>query len=73
MIAPAGSAVETHRRPAPPRHARVRAWGLVALYEPDAVVAFPSTRTSSGATVEIAHRQPDGTWLWTIDQPAVLG
>jgi hypothetical protein len=88
--------------------------GLVALYEPDAVVAFPkgrmtigtdairtvyrellagrptftgtgqpaivngdlaltSTRTASGATVEIAHRQPDGTWLWTIDQPAILG
>jgi hypothetical protein len=24
------------------------------------------------ATVEMAHRQPDGTWLWLIDQPSVL-
>ncbi|MFC4497128.1 YybH family protein [Streptomyces ovatisporus] len=23
-----------------------------------------------GATVEVARRQPDGTWLWVIDQPA---
>jgi ketosteroid isomerase-like protein len=87
--------------------------GLVALYEPEAVLAFPrgrlttgteairkvyeellatrptfqgtpqpaivngdlaltSTRTPSGATVEIAHRQPDGSWRWLIDQPAVL-
>jgi hypothetical protein len=22
-----------------------------------------------GATVEVARRQPDGTWLWVIDQP----
>jgi ketosteroid isomerase-like protein len=88
--------------------------GLVALYEPDAVLAFPrgqlttgtdairgvyqellatnpsfqgtpqpaivngdlaltSTRTPNGATVEIAHRQPDGTWLWRVDQPSILG
>jgi ketosteroid isomerase-like protein len=89
--------------------------GLVALYEPDAVLAFPpgqltvgheqiraayaeflagrptlgstgqrpaivngdlaltSTRLpSGGATVEIARRQPDGTWLWVIDQPSIL-
>jgi ketosteroid isomerase-like protein len=89
--------------------------GLVALYEPAAVLAFPpgrltvghedirkvyaelladrplfssagqqptirngdlaltSTRlTGGGATVEIARRQPDGTWRWVIDQPAVL-
>ena len=26
-----------------------------------------------GATAEVARRQPDGTWLWAIDQPAVLG
>jgi len=22
--------------------------------------------------VEVARRQPDGTWLWAIDQPIVL-
>jgi len=89
--------------------------GLVALYEPDAVLALPtgvatgrdeirqayqqlladrprfepgepqealvngdlavtSTRlVGGGATAEVARRQPDGTWLWIIDQPNVLG
>jgi ketosteroid isomerase-like protein len=90
--------------------------GLVALYEPDAVLAFPpgqvttgshairqayerlladrprftageqrpalrhgdlaltSTRlVGGGATVEVARRQPGGTWRWVIDQPNVLG
>lgn len=90
--------------------------GLVALYEPEAVLAFPSgdvaaghaeiravyeylvaaapafepgaqqpamisgdlaltsTRlVDGGVTVEIAHRQPDGTWLWAIDQPNITG
>ena len=89
--------------------------GLVALYEPGAVLAFPpgnlaagheqirevyaellagrpsfasagqqpvirngdlaltSTRLpGGGATVEVARRQPDGSWRWVIDQPAVL-
>jgi ketosteroid isomerase-like protein len=87
--------------------------GLVALYEADAVLAFPlgqvttgiqairqayeeliasrptfkgeqrpallngdlaftSTRFEGGATAEVAHRQPDGTWLWVIDQPNVF-
>lgn len=86
--------------------------GLVELYEPTAVLAFPSgkvighkairqvyaellatkpkfqgsvqaalrngdlaltsTRFSGGATSEVAHRQPDGTWLWVIDQPNLL-
>jgi ketosteroid isomerase-like protein len=27
---------------------------------------------SGNATVEVAQRQPDGTWRWVIDQPAVL-
>ncbi len=86
--------------------------GLVALYEPGAVLAFPegtiatghaeiravyedflssspeltpgrqrpplmsgdlaltATELPTGAvTVEIAHRQPDGYWLWAVDQP----
>ena len=90
--------------------------GLVALYEPDAVLALPggavavgthairtfyarllagaprvdpgpqspalrngdlaltSTRLGGGnATAEVARRQPNGTWLWAIDQPRVLG
>jgi len=89
--------------------------GLVALYEPDAVLAFPPGRVSvgreeirkayidlvadrpvfrsggqrpalrngglaitstrlpsGGTTVEVARRQPDGTWLWAIDQPSLL-
>jgi ketosteroid isomerase-like protein len=89
--------------------------GLVALYEPEAVLAFPAGRLSvgheqiraaytdllesrpvfgtagqrppildgdlaltstrlpgGGATVEVARRQPDGTWRWVIDLPAVL-
>jgi ketosteroid isomerase-like protein len=90
--------------------------GLVALYEPTAVLALPtgavargadairesytrlltgqptftageqrpppiagefaltSTRLLNGsATAEVARRQPDGTWLWAVDQPDVLG
>ena len=89
--------------------------GLVALYEPGAVLAFPAGRLAAGheeirkvyaellagrpslgsagqqpairngnlaltstrlpgggATVEVARRQPDGSWRWVIDQPAVL-
>ena len=89
--------------------------GLVALYEPGAVLAFPAGRLAvghdqirqtyaelladkpsfssagqqpvirngdlaltstrlpgGGATVEVARRQPDGSWRWVIDQPAVL-
>jgi ketosteroid isomerase-like protein len=88
--------------------------GLVALYAPDAVLAFPagqiavgreairaafqtlladrpqfqpggqqpalvcgdlaltSTRLAGGGvTAEVARRQPDGTWLWVIDQPSI--
>jgi ketosteroid isomerase-like protein len=90
--------------------------GLVALYEPDAVLALPGGRVAVGAseiraayedlvagrptfepgtpqptlragelalmstrlangvvTVEVARRQPDGTWLWVIDQPNATG
>lgn len=89
--------------------------GLVALYEQNAVLAFPegtiatghgeiravyrdfvasgpvlspghqrrplisgdlaltSTELPTGAvTVEIAHRQPDGSWLWAVDQPTFI-
>jgi len=89
--------------------------GLVALYEPGAVLAIPPGRLAvgheqiravyaglladhpsfssagqppaiingdlaltstrlpgGGATVEVARRQPDGTWRWVIDQPAPL-
>jgi ketosteroid isomerase-like protein len=90
--------------------------GLVALYEPDAVLALPNGEVATGAneirrayerlvadrptfapgaprptlrsgdlaltssrlangmiTVEVARRQPDGTWLWVLDQPNVVG
>ncbi len=60
--------------------------GIVALYEPEAVLASrraPSrpapthcarpTRFSGGATAELARRQRDGTWLWVVDQPNVVG
>jgi ketosteroid isomerase-like protein len=87
--------------------------GVVDLYEPNAVLAFPPGRLATGwsairevyadllasrprltgeirpairngdiaitstvragnATVEVARRQQDGTWLWLIDQPSVL-
>ncbi len=89
--------------------------GLVALYEPGAVLAFapgrvvtghdeiravyrellanPPVFTSGGqrptllngdlaltstrlpgggTTVEVARRQPDGTWLWAIDHASLL-
>jgi len=35
-------------------------------------IAITSTIRSGNATVEVARRQPDGTWLWAIDQPIVL-
>lgn len=86
--------------------------GLVALYEPDAVLEFPpgnlatghaeirkvyeqlvaaapvlapgrqhpamvsgdlaftaATLTTGEITAEVARRQPDGSWLWVLDQP----
>ncbi|WP_432037364.1 YybH family protein [Streptomyces cucumeris] len=88
--------------------------GLVALYEPNAVLAFPpgnlatghaeiravfeqfvaaapvlspgrqhlplvtgdlamtaATQTNDDVSVEIARRQPDGSWLWVADQPTL--
>lgn len=35
-------------------------------------VALTSTLLASGTvTAEVARRQPDGTWLWAIDQPSI--
>ncbi len=36
-------------------------------------IAITSTTRAGNATVEVARRQPDGTWLWMIDQPSVRG
>ena len=36
-------------------------------------IAITSTVRAGNATVEVARRQPDGTWRWVIDQPSVLG
>ena len=35
-------------------------------------LALTSTRLQGNATTEIARQQPDGSWLWIIDQPSVL-
>lgn len=35
-------------------------------------VALTSSRLRNGTvTAEVARQQPDGTWLWAIDQPAI--
>jgi uncharacterized protein (TIGR02246 family) len=35
-------------------------------------IALTSSRLVNGAvTAEVARRQPDGSWLWIIDQPAI--
>ena len=35
-------------------------------------IALTSSRTSNGdITAEIARRQPDGSWLWVVDQFSV--
>jgi ketosteroid isomerase-like protein len=35
-------------------------------------IALTSSRLANGAvTAEVARRQPDGAWLWIIDQPAI--
>ncbi|MGA0567735.1 YybH family protein [Rathayibacter sp. KR2-224] len=36
-------------------------------------LALTSTRFHGGATAEVARRQADGTWLWILDQPNVVG
>lgn len=35
-------------------------------------LALTSTRLINGTvTAEVAQKQPDGTWLWVIDQPVI--
>jgi ketosteroid isomerase-like protein len=37
-------------------------------------LALTSVRlVDGGVTVEVARRQPDGTWLWVIDHPSLVG
>lgn len=36
-------------------------------------IAITSTTRAGDATVEVARRQADGTWLWAIDRPSVMG
>jgi ketosteroid isomerase-like protein len=37
-------------------------------------IALTSTRLPNGAvTAEIARKQRDGTWLWVVDQPSLVG
>ncbi len=31
-----------------------------------------STLTTGEVTVEIARRQPDGSWLWAVDESALV-
>ncbi len=36
-------------------------------------IALTSSRLAGGgATAEIARRQPDGSWLWAVDQPRII-
>lgn len=40
----------------------------------DGELAITSTRVAEDElTVEVARRQGDGTWLWVLDQPNLLG
>jgi ketosteroid isomerase-like protein len=35
-------------------------------------IALTSTKGASGnVSAEVARRQPDGSWLWAIDQPSI--
>ncbi len=36
-------------------------------------LALTSVRFRGGVSAEVARRQPDGSWLWVIDQPNLLG
>jgi len=58
--------------------------GLVALYESNAIVAYGDGEVAIGLNEirdifvkflgnRLARRQPDGSWLWVVDQFAVSG
>jgi hypothetical protein len=65
-----------HEDAAQPEDLSASSWS-----EPTPVMSrawWPSTSPTPywpfrGATVEVARRQPDGTWLWVLDQPNILG
>ena len=52
---------------------RPRFTGLIRPALVNGDLAVTSTTREGNATVEVARRQPDGTWRWVIDQPSVLG
>ena len=49
------------------------AFAAVGTFLPRDLALTSTLLVGGGATVEVARRQPDGTWLWVIDQPNVLG
>lgn len=36
-------------------------------------LALTTTQVGDDATVEVARRQPDGSWRWILDRPSVRG
>ncbi len=51
---------------------RPRLTGVIRPAIRNGDIAVTSTVRAGNATVEVARRQPDGSWLWLIDQPSVL-
>jgi len=43
--------------------------GDLALIHTPWTMTMPTGATNEGATAEVARRQPDGTWLYVIDNP----
>ncbi len=52
--------------------ARPRFTGVIRPAVRAGDIALTSTVRTGNATVEVARRQPDGSWRWLIDQPSVL-
>jgi hypothetical protein len=50
----------------------VRFTGVIRPAIRNGDIAITSSTRAGNATVEVARRQPDSTWLWMIDQPSVL-
>jgi len=50
--------------------------GDLALTSTEFSISAPEpngeTKLLRSATAEVARRQPDGTWLWVVDQPNIL-